>query len=345
MLSVSRAALAVLVLLTAQPAGAQAPQAIPPSPQAPPQAPRGGAQAPQPGATPCMMRYHQTRSAECLAEVVALARGTPQAAASPGMAGFLADLLLKTPEARKSLIDQADQPLFRMALLQALVAAGLRDEVRELAARGDRPGLFESIPPEAFGVLDQMRPRANPGENDFLIGAYMASGNVERLRRILMNFSDADDGMTRDALRLGLMMGKFGPRALPPERASGDPGAALCEKYACKSNPQAMLRVGTLATGFMALGALARNDAAIDGALRGFFADDARLSGLLKSEQAAQDRYLATLAPGAGLKDNAAAAEALRLYEAFQPAEAALEAVKAIKPEAKPESAPTPRAK
>ena len=37
--------------------------------------------------------------------------------------------------------------------------------------------------------------------------------------------------------------------------------------------------------------------------------------------------------------------EALRLYEAFQPAEAALEAVKAIKPEAKPESAPTPRAK
>lgn len=329
MLSVSRAALAVLVLLAAQPASAQAPQAVPPSPQ--------------PGATPCMMRYHQTRSAECLAEVVALAKGTPQAAASPGMAGFLADLSLKTPEARKSLIDQADQPLFRMALLQALVAAGLRDEARELAARGDRPGLFESIPPEAFGLLDQMRPRANPGENDFLIGAYMASGNVERLRRILMNFSDADDGMTRDALRLGLMMGKFGPRALPPERASGNPGAALCEKYSCKSNPEAMLRVGTLATGFMALGALARNDPAIDGALRGFFADDARLNGLLKSEQAAQGNYLTALALDAGLKDKAAVTEALRLYETFQPAEAALEALKALKPETKPEAKPEAR--
>lgn len=335
MLTVPRAVLAVLVLLWAQPAQAQSPQ---PAPQA-------GAPAGQPGAAPCMMRYHQTKSAECLAEVTALAKSTPQAAASPGMAGFLSDLLLTTPEARKSLIDQADQPVFRMALLQALVAAGLRDEVRELTARGDRPGLFESIPATAFGFLDQMRPRANPGENDFLIGAYMASGNVERLRRILANFSDAEDGPARDALRLGLMMGKFGPRALPPERASGNPGAALCEKYSCKTNPEAMMRVGTLATGFMALSALARTDPAIEGALRGFFADDARLSGLLKAEQTAQGNYLTTLTLAAGLKDDAAIAEALRLYETFQPAGAALEALKAIKSEAKPEPAPTPGAK
>ena len=336
MLTVSRAALAVLVLLAAQPAGAQAPQASSQAPQASSQAPQASFQtpqaapaAPQPGAAPCMIRYHQTKSADCLAEVTALAKGTPQAAASPGMAGFLSDLLLTTPEARKSLIDQADQPVFRMARRQALVAAGLRDEVRELTARGDRPGLIESIPAEAFGFLDRMRPRANPGENDFLIGAYMASGNVERLRRILANFSDAEDGPARDALRLGLMMGKFGPRALPPERASGNPGAALCEKYSCKTNPEAMMRVGTLATGFMALSALARNDPAVDGALRGFFAENARLGGLLKAEQAAEGHYLAA----AALKDNAAAAEALRLHEAFQPSGAALEALKASKPE------------
>src|SRR3978361_1321707 len=103
-----------------------------------------------------------------------------------------------------------------------------------------------------------MRPRAN----DLLVGAYMASGETAFIKRILANYASADDGMVADALRVGFLIGKFGPNISPPGRTPATLQAA-CEKYQCKIDRTRFPRLLTLATAIWITQSLSQHDQGI----------------------------------------------------------------------------------
>ena len=146
------------------------------------------------------------------------------------------------------------------------------------------------------------------------------------IKRILENFSGADDGTVSDALRLGYMKSKFGPNLVATGRENVMAPAA-CAKYQCKTDPAKFFRVLTLASGFWALQSLAQNDEGIRKTLAGFFERDARLKQLRAGEEAAFGNYMTALTMSAVLKPEKASTEADEGYSAMDKAASAYEAL------------------
>ncbi len=57
-----------------------------------------------------------------------------------------------------------------------------------------------------FCRLVQIKPTDIPPDNDFLIGAFMASGNTGYIKRILSNYMRVSDDMARDAIKAMMKM-------------------------------------------------------------------------------------------------------------------------------------------
>ncbi|MCK1637997.1 hypothetical protein IVA95_10410 [Bradyrhizobium sp. 157] len=162
--------------------------------------------------------------------------------------------------------------------------------------------------------LDAVTPSSTPADNDLLIGAYMASGNTAHIRRILENYSSADDGMASDGLRVGFMMGKFGPGLAPKERDSVTIKVA-CTKYDCNADKSKFLRVMTLGTAMWSLQSLSAQDDGIKKTLSEFFSRDARLKNLFAAEQAAFGNYLMAILFVSTFQNDRAGADQDQAYE------------------------------
>lgn len=165
-----------------------------------------------------------------------------------------------------------------------------------------------------------MRPVSVPLENDLLIGAYMATGDLSYIDHVLDNLRTSRDGMAADAIRIGLVMGKFGNA--PPGRPNVMTIAA-CRKYGCPKNQPSrdVMRAMTIASAVWAIGSLANNDVPIKQELDRFFLNDPPLSAIYTTEQNAFARYLTLVTLWSVKKDNSLD-EALADYERLGPADA-----------------------
>jgi hypothetical protein len=133
--------------------------------------------------------------------------------------------------------------------------------------------------------------------------------------------------MASDAFRIGLMQAKFGPTLVPQGRENAMMPAA-CQKYECKTNINALLRVMTLATGFWATSALTDKDDAIKKTFVDFFRGDQRLQRLLVIERNALSNYVMALAVYAAVKDDPKINASLSIYEKLGRPEDALNAMR-----------------
>lgn len=256
----------------------------------------------------CMTSYYRAKSPACLDEVLAQIRQMPpNARAEPSAAiGFLAQTFKDSPGERERIVKSELSDNLKSVVLNSLYRAGLPQDAQKFAAANNL-----SVPPENLRAtrlvaLDAVKPSSIPGDNDLLIGAYMASGNTALVQRILANYSSADDAMAADGFRMGLMMSKFGP-GLAPKGRNAVTVQAACARYQCKEDQAKFLRVMTLATALWSLQSLSGQDDGVKKALSDFFARDARLKNLFTIEQTAFGNYLTAIIFVTTFKDDAAA--------------------------------------
>ena len=293
-------------------------------------------------AASCMDSYYLTKDPACVDAILASLQQMSAAQIVGGpIPGFLAVIFTDSPQERDRLLE-ADAPGgVKDAEMLALLLAGQPDEARRFGESGGRKELFDRLKAAGVSPLAEVRPSMVSGDNDLLIGAYMASGDTGWILRILDNFASADDAMAANAIRAGLLNAKFGPLFAPPGREK-TAITALCDKYACKENPAKLRRVLTLASAYWALQSLGRQDNRIGKTFSAFFSQDQRLNAIVQSEQDAFGHYMTTLAAVAALQSPspeqqrflAAANEALAAYEKFGSAKAAFAPLEALQKQA-----------
>lgn len=266
----------------------------------------------------CMASYYRAKPPACLDEVLAQLRQKPQNPGSePGAAvGFLARIFRDSAGERERVVKSDLSDNQKSVVLNGLYRAGLPQDAQKFAAANNLAVPPENVRATRLVALDAVKPSSFPGDNDLLIGAYMASGNPALVQRILENYSSADDAMAGDGFRMGLLMTKFGPTMTPKGRNNVMVRAA-CAKYQCKEDQTKLLRVMTLGTALWSLQSLSAQDDGIKKALSDFFARDARLKNLFTTEQTAFGNYLTAIVAVIALKDDHTGPDREQAYAAM----------------------------
>lgn len=283
----------------------------------------------------CIETFYQTKDMGCIDALVDTlsqsadtwaksARSVPYAAI-----GFFAEVFSDYPKERDRILHQDVSDPFKSLYLTALMYAGLTEEAKKYAQQLGWTGDDKKLQNGALPTLKQVRPKSTAADNDLLVGAYEASGNTGYILAILDNYTTADDAMVSDALRIGLVSGKFGPRLTAPGRTNTMVPAA-CTKYHCKSDTKDLLRLMTLATAFWSVHSLAQRDDGIKNTFDGFFEKNRHLKQLLAVEQNAFGNYLTMVTAYAGIKDNPAINSSLSVYENLGSAQDAFEAMRRV---------------
>jgi hypothetical protein len=293
--------------------------APPPSPQPPqiqviPTPPRSRASPPYP--QQCMTSYYRTKSPACLDEVLGQIRQMPaNTRAEPSATvGFLAEIFRSSAPERERTLKSELADNAKSIVLNSLYRAGLPQEAQKFAAASNLAVPPENLRATRLIALDAVRPSSIPADNDLLIGAYMASGDTDVIRRILANYSSADDAMAGDGFRVGLMMSKFGP-GLAPKGRNPVTVQAACAKYRCKEDQTGLLRMMTLGTAFWSLQSLSGQDEGIKKTLSDFIEGDPRLKGFFTAEQTAFGNYVAAIALVTAFADDHKEADRAQMYE------------------------------
>jgi hypothetical protein len=269
----------------------------------------------------CITDFYQQKNESCIDAVIKSVpniEGRPAniqgGHINPGQLGFFADLFMTDPRQKARILALDAPPAAKLLFTEALYEAGLETEAQTYGEASGFADALKSMRAMVLVQIKQLKPAANPADNDILIGAYMASGNTGYIKSILENFSSASDDMARDALRLSFVQTKFGPAATPPGREQVMMKAA-CLKYECQKGMLGIMRVMTLSSAFWALQSLSQRDAGIKSTLAGFFENDPRLKRLVADESNAFGNYMTTLALTAAIKDNENFNASLSIYE------------------------------
>ncbi|MER8386746.1 hypothetical protein NKH14_14695 [Mesorhizobium sp. M1380] len=240
----------------------------------------------------CIGTYHRTRDAACIDRLITTLDQAPSGAENGTITGFFAALFDGSPEMRRKLLDGVPSDRAADLYLAALHKAGLTDEARRFASsrKLDDAASAGAIP------LKTLTPLFVPLDNDLLLGAYMATGDLSYIDHILENLRTSRDGIAADAIRIGLVMGKFGG-VVAPGRPENIMIVAACRKYGCPKSQASkdMMRVMTVASAVWAIRSLAKNDVAIKQELDRFFQNDSRLAAIFAREQNAFTNYLASV--------------------------------------------------
>ncbi len=278
----------------------------------------------------CYATFYQTKNTQCVDSLVesleSSVSANPSAGDSQAAVGFLAELFRAYPQEKERVLHMKTSARTKSIFIAALYRAGLKEEAKEYAGKNDGAEVFGRYQESNAPALKQIKPVSMPGDNDLMIGAYMASGDAGYIKRILENFSAASDGMVSDALRLSLMQAKFGPGMGPPGREKTLMLTA-CEKYQCKANMNDLMRIMTLSSAFWALQSLSLKDEGIKKTFIDFFESDPRLKRLVFQEENAFANYMTTLMAYAAIKDNAGINSSLHLYETLRPEEEVMKAM------------------
>jgi hypothetical protein len=249
----------------------------------------------------CHLTFYQTKDIDCIdATIHEVAKSGRRD--NPALVGFFAEIFNNLPNEKARLLGQDVPPTVKAIFVEGLFEADLKEDAQTYANANGFAVAYNNLRNSGLAPLKQLRPVANARHNDVLIGAYMASGNTEYIKRILENFSSADDGMAADALRLAMMQSKFGPTLAPQGREKVIVQAA-CEKYDCKKDMRAMMRAMTLSSGFWAIRSLSQQDTGVKKTFAEFFDGDPRLKQILIVENTAFGNYLTSLALFAAIKD------------------------------------------
>jgi hypothetical protein len=208
--------------------------------------------------------------------------------------GMLVTIFIELPEEKQQILEKESNSYAKGIYVEALYRAGLLEEARTYADKNKIPEVFKWYQDQNLQSLENTKPRYLGYENDLLIGAYTATGDIKYIERILANYKNADDAMVRDSLRLGFMYHQFGPTFAAPDRNT-IMTMAVRQKYYSKAKPEKMMQILTLSSAFWAIKSLAKSDEGIKKISAEFFQKDPRLQKFLLEETIALSNYLTAL--------------------------------------------------
>ncbi|MDB5593808.1 MAG: hypothetical protein JWM36_769 [Hyphomicrobiales bacterium] len=274
----------------------------------------------------CRLGFYRNPTVQCVDDILGILGRSKEVSSALGpYVAFLGEVFRTYPDIRKHVLSSPIAADVTPIVVAALISVGRRDEAAALAPPDGAEKIRRADKPSS-APLDAVRASDNPGVNDVLISAYAASGNIAHIKHILENFETADKEMIHDALRMGLMNGKFGsgPIKLGREGVARDwmtpMSMAACARYECKVNPKKMMRMMTLASAFWALQSLSERDENIKKTFTTFLSD-ARMKPLVLAESTAFGNYMTLLLAYAGIQDKPEINETLARFEQLEPAE------------------------
>lgn len=281
---------------------------------------------------------YKTKNTKCIDNVIAKLDNTkadtnknPDIHANiEGMVGLLAVIFNDMPEELERLLAQESNQYKKSVYVESLYRAGLLERARTYADTNNLSDYFKLYAKYNLPAIKTVKPEFNPSDNDLLIGAYMASGNIKYIESILENYKSADENMVGIAFRMAFMINKFG-KDLTPEGRDKSMIVAICKKYECKTNPKDFLRVSTLSSAIWALQSLSKQDEGIKKTLGSFFSNNVKIKQTYINEQTAFSNYMTGLIAFAAIKDNKNINESLAIYEQLGSGEDALKAFGAQK--------------
>lgn len=271
----------------------------------------------------CTQNFYQHKDAQCITTVIKQlnSRGIADdtGAINPALIGFFARIFSSDAALTSVILDKTASMKSAPLFIAALDKAGLAQQAETYAASSGHQEFYAAMRDKKTTPLSEVTPRNSPADNDYLIGAYSASGDIAYIKKILGNFTAVAPQMAADALRVSMVMNKFGPTFSPPDRTSEIMQFA-CARYECKKDRADLMRLLTLSSAFWALNSLAVNDAAIKTSLTETFVDDARLKNILAAENVAFSNYLVSITLLAAFPDNADAKATVAAFESLKPA-------------------------
>lgn len=205
--------------------------------------------------------------------------------------GFLAGIVITYPDKIDSILSKKVSQNARSAVIGALYRAGMSEKAVRYAHSSNMFPLFDSYQKSSIPLLAKTYSHYNPGDNDLLIGAFMATGDKIYIENIIHQYKDADDKMVRNALRIAAMQGKFGPELLSKTRKEiytrehrENPLKALAIRENWQKYPKESMQTLTMASAFWALSSLAGKHKPIGEVFTDFFSSDSRLNKLANEE-------------------------------------------------------------
>ena len=271
----------------------------------------------------CYAKFYQHKDAQCIATTIKRLNSQgisdESGAINPTLIGFFAQTFATDPDLTSIVLDKTASMKTAPLFIAALHKAGMLSQAQAYAEKSGQQEFYTAMRDKNPTPLAEVTPHNNPADNDYLIGAYMASGDVALIKKILANFTTASPQMAADALRISMVMGKFGPTFSPPGRNSEIMQFA-CARYECNKDRADLMRLLTLSSAYWALTSLAPSDAGITAALKETFVDNPQLKDTVAAERVAFSNYAVSIALLAAFPDNADAKTTVSGFESLKPA-------------------------
>ena len=209
---------------------------------------------------------------------------------SQSMIGAISGIFIENPGCREEILSVSKKlsANAKAVIMIALIHAELPELAKEFANKNS-PNLPAKGLSELSGIK-KTTPSNNPAINDLLLGAYGATGDEIYLSNILRSFKLEKKEKVKHAIRVGMMIGKFG-FSLSPKGHDGKMLQALKEKY----THEGLFQLTTMFTAFWAINSRAKSDENIAKYLREFFLDE-KLKRVLSIERNYFENYLTCLA-------------------------------------------------
>lgn len=133
----------------------------------------------------CMPDYYRTKAPSCVNSMLSqLRQSAPNVKSEPSpMVGFLAQLFRTSPAEKRRILEGERSDYVKSVDLVALYRADLLDDARKFAEKNQLSDLLAKLEAKPPVPLAALRPSSIPGDNDLLVGAYMASGDTALKKR------------------------------------------------------------------------------------------------------------------------------------------------------------------
>ena len=248
----------------------------------------------------CYSTFYQTKNFDCVDSLIEMLSAKYSKSKSfnhsniQSIVGFITGVF-KNNSDYKELALNRDTPLYtKSVFMAALYRAGLIEEAKTYANDNSLEKLFKAYKKNSVELLEDLKPRYLPYDNDFLIGVFMATGNKKYVIRTIGNYKTVSKEKARDAFRIALVKSKFGTNLSSKVRKS-EMLKNICIKYECKKSQKDFYRIMTLSTAYWSLRSLSKKHEIIKDTLMDFFEDNKKLKNILDIERNNFSNYLTML--------------------------------------------------
>ena len=272
----------------------------------------------------CHSTFYKTKDIACIDAFIKKLDKTPRAKinqVTPGAVGFFAGLFQTSPEMMDKVLPKSKKPITQRVFAMALFRSGHRKEAKEYVRSNFGKSYADSFIAFKFVEIDKIEPLLDGADNDRLVGAFMATGGLSYIHKIIARTENMDEARLHDVFRFAVLQLKFGANLTIQGRKEVG-GHALCLKYACKKDPKDFLQLLVTSTGVWSVMSLSRQDEDIKQAFVSFLENHDNILKEYRFEKGHLSNYLTLLLLASAQIDHEPSENFLETYETFKsPAE------------------------